>query len=115
MHASRRSPLTDAVAAGARNSYERRRDLPRILPVWPHEIEDLSVAAHRALVNRLQRALRAERQRGIAGCWTYDLARHANLARALRTELALLTARHQLAAYDVPPGTPSATLTGSHS
>jgi hypothetical protein len=30
--------------------------------------------------------LRVERQRGIAGHWTYDLARHARLLRAYRAE-----------------------------
>jgi hypothetical protein len=35
----------------------------------------------------LRRALRAERRRGIAGHWTYDLARHVELLRVYRLEL----------------------------
>jgi hypothetical protein len=34
----------------------------------------------------LRRALRAERQRGIGGHWSYDLARHAQLLHAYRAE-----------------------------
>ncbi|CAN1725104.1 protein of unknown function [Hyphomicrobium sp. 1Nfss2.1] len=34
----------------------------------------------------MRRALRLERQRGIAGHWAYDLARHAALLNAYRAE-----------------------------
>jgi hypothetical protein len=36
----------------------------------------------------MRRALRIERQRGRGGHWAYDLARHAQLLRAYRTEVA---------------------------
>src|SRR5512134_3483444 len=68
------------------------RDLPRLLALWPHEIEDPSPAAHVRLVTKLRAALRAERQRGLSGHWTYDLARHRQLLAAYRAEHALLTA-----------------------
>jgi hypothetical protein len=45
-----------------------------------------SLADHVRLPARMRRALRVERQRGIAGHWTYDLARHARLLRAYRAE-----------------------------
>lgn len=73
--------------------YERPRDLPRLLPMWPEELRIDDLAAHRRLVARLRRALRAERQRGEAGHWTYDLARHAALLSAYRFELSELAAR----------------------
>jgi hypothetical protein len=38
------------------------------------------------IVARLARALRAERQRGRAGHWSYDLNRHIALAQALDAE-----------------------------
>jgi hypothetical protein len=66
--------------------YERARDLPRLLPLWPHEVEAGSIAEHARLLARMRRALRMERQRGIAGHWTYDLARHAQLLSAYRAE-----------------------------
>lgn len=69
-------------------AYQRRRDLPRLLPLWPHEIEPASLAQHARLLARMRRALRMERQRGIAGHWAYDLARHAELLRAYRAEAA---------------------------
>jgi hypothetical protein len=34
----------------------------------------------------LMSALRRERQRGIAGHWTYDVSRHAALSKMLRRE-----------------------------
>jgi hypothetical protein len=73
--------------AGDLSTYERARDLPRLLPLWPHETVIATPAAQHALVARLRRALRAERQRGVAGHWAYNLARHADLARAYRAEL----------------------------
>ncbi|HWK32215.1 MAG TPA: hypothetical protein VNR51_00865, partial [Hyphomicrobium sp.] len=69
-------------------TYDRRRDLPRLLPLWPHEIDVADGAAHARLIARMRRALRMERQRGQAGHWAYDLARHAALLRAYRAEVA---------------------------
>jgi hypothetical protein len=91
--APRRSPGPRASApAGTQAAYCRVRDLPRLLALWPHEIEDPSPAAHVRLVAKLRAALRAERQRGLSGHWTYDLARHRHLLAAYRAEHALLTA-----------------------
>ncbi|KAB2940556.1 MAG: DUF6477 family protein [Hyphomicrobium sp.] len=83
-------PTENAPAAGAdtAHGYDRRRDLPRLLPLWPHEMELTSVAEHARLLARMRRALRLERQRGRAGHWAYDLARHAQLLRAYRAEVA---------------------------
>jgi hypothetical protein len=67
--------------------YERRTELPRVLPLWPHEVEDESPEGRRRILAKLRRALRAERRRGIAGHWTYDLARHVELLRVYRLEL----------------------------
>ena len=69
---------------------ERASDLARLVPLWPAEIADTSVAGRARLVATLERALKAERRRGRAGHWTYDLARHAALLRAWRRELASL-------------------------
>jgi len=69
------------------SGYDRKRDLPRLLLLWPEEIADDSAAARAHIIRRLRRALRQERQRGLAGHWTYDLARHASLLRAYRHEV----------------------------
>ncbi len=66
--------------------YDRRADLPRVLPLWRHELDDESPQGRRRVVARLARALRTERRRGIAGHWTYDLARHVELLRLYRLE-----------------------------
>jgi hypothetical protein len=52
-----------------------------------HETLIATPASQHALIARLRRALRAERQRGVAGHWTYNLSRHADLLRAYRAEL----------------------------
>jgi hypothetical protein len=75
-------------ASAAAQLYDRRRDLPRLLPLWPHEIEAASLGEHARLLARMRRALRIERQRGRGGHWAYDLARHAHLLRAYRAEVA---------------------------
>lgn len=66
----------------------RERDLPRLIRLWPDEILDVDRADHDLIIARLRRAIRSERQRGLAGDWTYDLNRHAALIRAYRAELA---------------------------
>jgi hypothetical protein len=71
----------------ARPQYDRRATLTRVLALWPHEVEDESRHGRLRIIAMLRRALRAERQRGLAGHWTYDLARHAELLRAYRQEL----------------------------
>lgn len=71
-------------------AYDRERDLPALLPFWPNELRNLTFEGHHRLIQRLRRSLREERRRGLAGSWTYDLARHVRLHRALNAEIALL-------------------------
>lgn len=75
-----------AVTAAGIEDYVRQRHLPRVLPVGPDEIADDSVAGRRRILARLARALRAERNRGRAGHWTYDLNRHIALRQAYLAE-----------------------------
>ena len=76
--------------SGEATHYDRARDLPALLPIWPDELKELTAEGHHRLIQRLRRTLREERRRGLAGSWTYDLARHARLYRALQAEVALL-------------------------
>jgi len=68
------------------SAYERGRSLPRLLPVTEGDLAPDDTGTARIIVTRLSRALRAERQRGRAGHWTYDLNRHIALAQALDAE-----------------------------
>src|SRR5262245_20948026 len=70
-----------------------RSELTRLLALWPWEIADTTLQGRARLLNRLRRALRVERQCGIAGNWTYDLTRHARLLAAYRTEVSCFNAR----------------------
>lgn len=74
---------------GAPAGYSRSWDLPRLLAIWPDEVAE-SIGSRERLLDKLERALRAERQRGIAGHWTYDVARHSQLVAAYRAEKAEL-------------------------
>jgi hypothetical protein len=60
----------DRVIANGSESYDRRRMLPRVLPVGPDEISGVEPETTRRIVLKLARALRAERARGRAGHWT---------------------------------------------
>lgn len=70
----------------------RARELASLLPLWPHELADETPAGIQKRLALLRRSLRAERSRGLAGHWTYDLARHSALLRCYRREVAALVA-----------------------
>lgn len=78
---------------GQAATYDRVRDLPRVLPLMNDELDVASLAGHARLLERLRDALRKERTRGRQGHWCYDVGRHAALLRAYRCEAALLHAR----------------------
>jgi hypothetical protein len=68
----------------------RRNRLAALVPLWPCDLDDISRQGRMKLVAQLERALRAERRRGLAGHWTYDLARHMQLLEAYRAEVQAL-------------------------
>jgi hypothetical protein len=78
--------------AGQSKVIDRNAELSRLVPLWPAELADLSIAGRRRICALLGSSLRRERQRGIGGHWTYDVSRHAALARMLRSETACLRA-----------------------
>ena len=85
-------------------AYDRLRDLPRLLRMWPNEVVALGEADRAGLVERLRQMLRAERRSGLARHWSYDLNRHAALLRAYRAEAAALqAAQKQKAPRDGTP------------
>ncbi len=71
-------------------AYDRLRDLPGLIALWPEEVADITPAGRTALIRKLRRALREERRRGISGHWCYDLNRHAALLAAYRAEVRLV-------------------------
>ncbi len=83
----------------------RETMLPRLIPVSPREVADLSIPGRRYIVMRLAKALRGERMRGRAGHWTYSLNRHIGLLRAYRSEREALKQLKtmQLATKHLPP------------
>ena len=63
------------VEAGA-GCYVRARDLPRLIALWPQELEDQTSEGSLLILSKLRRALRAERRRALAGHWSYEPNRH---------------------------------------
>ena len=81
--------LRASVAAGV-DAYRRELHLPRLVALDPATLADIGPQAHRAILARLARALRSERNRGRAGHWTYDLNRHIALRQAYAAERRML-------------------------
>lgn len=108
MTRSQVKPGIQSAATARPPGYERLRDLPRLMPLFADELTTPTLAAHRRLLDLIRRALRAERNRGIAGAWSYDLARHSALLRAWRAEHAAYAERErrQRAAERGPSPTP---------
>ena len=77
--------VAETIRAGAA-SYDRRRDLPALIRFDPFGVQRLDEVAAEMIVARLERALRAERQKARSGHWTYDLNRHIALRQAHRAE-----------------------------
>jgi hypothetical protein len=86
------NPVSKTLGGGDGPSDERTRALLRLVPLWPAQIADMSIGGRRRLVAMLERALKAERRRGRAGHWSYDLARHVALLAAWKRELAEVAA-----------------------
>ena len=74
-----------AVRAGAR-VYDRERDLPGLIRLDRLAGPADSLESAEAIVARLERALRAERNKARSGHWTYDLNRHIALRQAYVAE-----------------------------
>ncbi|MBN9265814.1 MAG: hypothetical protein J0I75_14855 [Hyphomicrobium sp.] len=64
------------------------RSLPWLMAVAPSELADRSSYGRAALIAKLARMLAAERQRGLAGHWTYEPARHRALLAVYHHEKA---------------------------
>ena len=85
------------MAAAGTAAYLRSCDLLKLIALWPHELDDESQEGMFRVLAKLRRALRAERSRGLAGHWSYDLNRHLGLLSAYKGELAALRASRRQA------------------
>ena len=77
--------IRTTVKAGVKH-YDRARHLPGLIGIDPGVLSDNVAMPKKAILARLERALRAERQRAKAGHWAYDLNRHIALRQALIAE-----------------------------
>jgi len=91
-----RAPATRVfatMAAAGAKAYSRARDLPKLIALWPRELDDESAEGCRLVLGKLRRALRAERRRASSGHWSYDLNRHLALVTAYKAEASRLEAK----------------------
>ncbi len=90
--------MEDTIDAGVLR-YDRRAMLPRLLKIWPGELDDAGEPeASKIILARLRRALRREWSLSRARHWAYDVNRHIALAQAWRAETARLRALPRSAA-----------------
>lgn len=75
-----------------KGEYCRFEQLPRLLKLWPNDVEDYSYPGTLKIAAMLRKALRAERNRARLHHWAYDLSRHLGLIDALKAERARLAA-----------------------
>ncbi len=71
-------------------TYDRARDLPRLMPVWAETLADQSEAGCRTLIARIDACANRMRLAGLAGDWAYSLPQHRQLMLALDHERANL-------------------------
>jgi hypothetical protein len=84
--ASAELALERTIRAGV-PAYDRARDLPALIRLDPFAPLSDTPEAAKAILSKLERALRAERNRARSGHWTYDLNRHIALRQAYVAEI----------------------------
>jgi hypothetical protein len=89
---SAQKPTLSAQKPATPPPYDRLSQLPRLIGLWPSEMQDFSAAGTLKILALLRKALRSERSRGRSGHWAYDLNRHLALAASLKAERAHLRA-----------------------
>lgn len=87
---SRRIKAVILPALDARFWSQRKWELERMLPLWPWQVDDTSIAGVAAMVKTLSHAARREGSRIRSGHWAGETARHANILHRLSIERALL-------------------------
>ncbi len=113
--ASSKAPdVYDRVAEAGARCYDRARDLPCLIALWPHELADLSPQGALRILSKLRAALRAERRRGRAGHWSYELNRHLALLSAYKGEIALLRAVSSVSRNAPGAAEPTSELVAKH-
>ncbi|MET0409200.1 MAG: hypothetical protein ABW006_12615 [Hyphomicrobium sp.] len=81
-----RAPANERAGSFRNSESNYRGDAREYLPVWPRDLADRSVEGRQRLIAVIERELRKERRRSIAGNRAYDIARHAMLSRLLKDE-----------------------------
>lgn len=84
--------------------YDRLKDLPPLIPLWPAELTDFSQGGTAFVLAKINQYLRAERRRSIKSHWSYNLNKHAALLVAYHHELRCLKSSRSDNAQPVSKG-----------
>ncbi len=67
-------------------TYDRQKDLPRLIAIWPSQIKDDTQTGTHKIIDKIQRALQVERRKAKSSHWSYNLTKHIGLLTALKAE-----------------------------
>ncbi len=66
--------------------YDRQKDLPRLIPLWPEELKDQTEIGTKKIIEKIYIALQVERRKAKTSHWSYNLTKHIGLLAALKAE-----------------------------
>lgn len=66
--------------------YDRQKDLPRLIPLWPEELTDHTKVGTKKIIEKIYIALQVERRKAKTSHWSYNLTKHIGLLAALKAE-----------------------------
>ena len=97
---SRIAKIYDAMTDAGARRYKRERDLPKLIHLFPHELDRVDRAGHLRILARLRLALRGQRELGRQEPphWAYDRNLHLGLIGAFKAETKAFKDRQLLAA-----------------
>lgn len=70
-----------------RNLPRLRAEMARLVPLYPSEIHDLSIAGRLRIIALFNRAICGQHRLGTTAHWAYDLSRHRAIRQALFSEV----------------------------
>ena len=66
--------------------YDRQKDLPRLIPLWPEDLKDDTEIGTKKIIEKIYIALQVERRKAKTSHWSYNLTKHIGLLVALKAE-----------------------------
>ena len=67
-------------------NYDRQKDLPRLIPLWPDQVKDDTLGGIKKIIKKIDIALQSERRKAKTNHWSYNLTKHIGLLIAFKAE-----------------------------